>query len=198
MLNRLGFETVETVENAEQAIQKLEQAEFGLVISDWQMEGMTGLELLNKIRETPTLQHIPTILVSAQSSELNSTAAKSAGAQGYLIKPFRLEILKSTIKEAFDLREALELKKSGRIIYKGCTLIPQMDYEGYRCHIFNGGTEMAALPPNDSQQGAIDEAKLWVDQISLVPKPANLPVGSRPSSNLSSTQICDDNRTVIE
>jgi hypothetical protein len=57
---------------------------------------------------------------------------------------------------------------------------------------------MAALPPNDSQQGAIDEAKLWVDQISLVPKPANLPVGSRPSSNLSSTQICDDNRTVIE
>src|SRR5690349_10124060 len=53
MLNRLGFETVEAVENAEQAIQKLEQEEFGLVISDWQMEGMTGLDLLNKIRETP-------------------------------------------------------------------------------------------------------------------------------------------------
>jgi two-component system chemotaxis response regulator CheY len=187
MLNRLGFETVEAVDNAEQAIQKLEHGEFGLVISDWQMEGMTGLELLNKIRETPTLQHIPTILVSAQSSELNSAAAKSAGAQGYLVKPFRLEILKSTIKEAFDLREALELKKSGRIIYKGCTLIPQMDHDEYRCHIFNGGSEMAALPPNASQQGAIDEAKLWVDQISLVPKPANVPAGSRPSSNLSST-----------
>jgi two-component system chemotaxis response regulator CheY len=195
MLNRLGFETVEAVENAEQAIQKLEQAEFGLVISDWQMDGMTGLELLNKIRETPTLQHIPTILVSAQSSELNSAAAKSAGAQGYLVKPFRLDILKSTIKEAFDLREALELKKTGRIIYKGCTLIPQMDHDEYRCHIFNGGSEMAALPPNVSQQGAIDEAKLWVDQISLVPKPANLPVGSRPTSNLSSTQIRDDHRT---
>ena len=196
MLNRLGFETVEAVENAEQAIQKLEQTEFGLVISDWQMDGMTGLELLNKIRETPTLQHIPTILVSAQSSELNSAAAKSAGAQGYLIKPFRLEILKSTIKEAFDLREALELKKSGRLIYKGCTLIPQMDHHAeYQCHIFNGGSEMAALPPNVSQQGAIDEAKLWVDQISLVPKPANLPVGSRPSSNPSSTPIREDNPT---
>jgi two-component system chemotaxis response regulator CheY len=195
MLNRIGFETVETVENAEQAIQKLEQAEFGLVISDWQMDGMTGLELLNKIRETPALQHIPTILVSAQSSELNSAAAKSAGAQGYLIKPFRLEILKSMIKEAFDLRETLELQKSGRIIYKGCTLIPQMDHDEYRCHIFNGGCEMAALPPNASQQGAIDEAKLWVDQISLVPKPANSPVSSRPSSNLSSTQIREDNRT---
>jgi two-component system chemotaxis response regulator CheY len=195
MLNRLGFETVEAVENAEQAIQKLEQAEFGLVISDWQMDGMTGLELLNKIRETPTLQHIPTILVSAQSSELNSAAAKSAGAQGYLVKPFRLDILKSTIKEAFDLREALELKKTGRIIYKGCTLIPQMDHDEYRCHIFNGGSEMAALPPNVSQQGAIDEAKLWVDQISLVPKPANLPAGSRSSPNLSSTQIREDNRT---
>ena len=183
MLNRLGFGTVEAVENAEQAIQKLEQAEFGLVISDWQMDGMTGLELLNKIRETPALQHIPTILVSAQSSELNSAAAKSAGAQGYLIKPFRLEILKSTIKEAFDLREALELKKTGRIIYKGCTLIPQMDLDEYRCHIFNGGSEMAALPPNVSQQGAIDEAKLWVDQISLEPKPTNLPADRQPPSS---------------
>jgi len=195
MLNRLGFETVETVENGQQAIQKLEQAEFGLVISDWQMEGMTGLDLLNKIRETPTLQHIPTILVSAQSSELNSAAAKSAGAQGYLIKPFRLDILRSTIKEAFDLREALELKKTGRIIYKGCTLIPQADHDGYRCHIFNGAHEMAALPPNDSQQGAIDEAKLWVDQISLEPKPANVPVGSRPSPNSSSTQVREENPT---
>jgi len=195
MLNRLGFGTVEAVENAEQAIQKLEQAEFGLVISDWQMDGMTGLDLLNKIRETPTLQHIPTILVSAQSSELNSAAAKSAGAQGYLVKPFRLDILKSTIKEAFDLREALELKKTGRIIYKSCTLVPQIDSEGHRCHIFNGGSEMAALPPNESQQGAIDEAKLWVDQISLVPKPANVPAGNRPSPNLSSTQIHEENRT---
>jgi two-component system chemotaxis response regulator CheY len=193
MLNRLGFETVEAVENAEQAIQKLEQEEFGLVISDWQMEGMTGLDLLNKIRETPALQQIPTILVSAQSSELNSAAAKSAGAQGYLVKPFRLDILKSTIKEAFDLREAVELKKTGRIIYKGCTLMPQMDNDEYRCHIFHGGIEMAALPPNVSQQGAIDEAKLWVDQISLVPKPANLPVGNRPNSNASSTQIREEN-----
>jgi Response regulator containing CheY-like receiver, AAA-type ATPase, and DNA-binding domains len=101
------------VENAEQAIQKLEQAEFGLVISDWQMDGMTGLDLLNKIRETPTLQHIPTILVSAQSSELNSAAAKSAGAQGYLIKPFRLDILKSTIKEAFDFARGSRIEKNG-------------------------------------------------------------------------------------
>jgi two-component system chemotaxis response regulator CheY len=185
MLNRIGFETVEIVENGAQAIQKLEESEFGLIISDWQMEGMTGLELLNKCRETPKLQDIPIILVSAQSSEQNSAAAKRAGAQGYLIKPFRLEILKSTIKEAFDLREALELKKTGRIVYRGCTLIPQIDHEGHRCHIFNDGTEMAALPANESQQGAIDEAKLWVDQISLGPKPANLPANSRPSSSVS-------------
>src|SRR4029077_21016088 len=161
----------------------------------WQMEGMDGLGLLNKIRETPALQHIPTILVSAQPNEQRAAAAKSAGAQGYLNKPFRLDVLKSTIKEAFDLREALELKKTGRIIYRGCTLIPQMDHDEYRCHIFNGGSEMAALPPNVSQQGAIDEAKLWVDQISLVPKPANVPVGSRPNPNLSSTPIREENRT---
>jgi two-component system chemotaxis response regulator CheY len=194
MLGRLGFETVEAVENAEQAIQKLEQHEFGLVISDWQMNGMTGLDLLNKIRQTPALQQIPTILVSAQSSELNSAAAMAAGAQGYLVKPFRLDILKSTIKEAFDSREALEFRRTGRIVYKGCTLIPQSDHDGFRCHIFNGGHEMAALPPNDSQQGAIDEAKLWVDQISLEPKPANPPVDSRPPSSSSSSQIRQDSR----
>jgi two-component system chemotaxis response regulator CheY len=195
MLNRLGFETVETAEDAKQAIQKLEQREFGLVISDWQMDGMTGLDLLNKIRETPTLQQIPTILVSAQSSELNSAAAKSAGAQGYLIKPFRLDILKSTIKEAFDAREAVEFKNKGRIIYKSCTLIPQMDHQSeYQCHIFNGGNEMAVLPANASQQGAIDEGKLWVDQISLVPKPVQLPAASQKSSKLSSAQISEDNR----
>jgi two-component system chemotaxis response regulator CheY len=184
MLNRLGFETVVTADDARQALQKLEQGEFGLVISDWQMDGMTGLELLNKTRETPELQHIPVILVSAQSSELNSAAAMKAGAQGYLVKPFRLEILKSTIKEAFDLREAQELKKTGRIIYKSCTLIPKTEPEGHRCHIFNGGAEMAALPPNDSQQGAIDEAKLWVDQISLAPKPATSPASKGPSSSV--------------
>jgi two-component system chemotaxis response regulator CheY len=186
MLNRLGFETVVTADDARQALQKLEQGDFGLVISDWQMEGMTGLELLNKTRETPELQNIPIILVSAQSSELNSAAAKSAGAQGYLVKPFRLEVLKSTIKEAFDLREAQELKKTGRIVYKGCALIPKIDHDGHRCHIFNGGTEMAALPANDSQQGAIDEAKLWVDQISLAPKPASSPAGSPVTSPVSS------------
>ena len=183
MLNRLGFKTVEAVDSAEQAIEKLEQHEFGLVISDWQMNGMTGLELLKKIRETPVLHRIPTILVSAQSGEQNSAAAMSAGAQGYLVKPFRLDILKSTIKEAFDSREALELKRTGRIIYKSCTLIPQSDLDGYRCHIFDGGHEMALLPANDSQQGAIDEAKLWVDQISLEPKPVNPPAGNRPPSN---------------
>ena len=82
------------------------------------------------------------------------------------------------------MREALELKKTGRIIYKGCTLIPKIDPDGYRCHIFNGGAEMAALPPNDSQQGAIDEAKLWVDQISLAPKPATSPASKGPSSSV--------------
>jgi len=183
MLNRLGFENVETAEDAKEAIRKLEEKEFGLVISDWQMEGMDGLGLLNKIRETPALQHIPTILVSAQPNEQRAAAAKSAGAQGYLNKPFRLDVLKSTIKEAFDLREALELKKTGRIIYRGCTLIPQMDHNSeYQCHVYNRGNEMTALPANASQQGAIDEAKLWVNQISLEPKPANVPAGHRAPS----------------
>jgi two-component system chemotaxis response regulator CheY len=111
MLNCVGFETIETVENAKQALEKLQQNEFGLIISDVKMDEMTGLDLLNKIREAPTLQDIPTILVSAHSSELNSADAKRAGAQGYLLKPFRLENLKSAIKDAFAWRDALKLQK---------------------------------------------------------------------------------------
>ena len=73
------------------------------------------------------------------------------------------------------MREARELKKTGRIIYKGCTLIPQIDTTDIDAIFSMAVREMAALPPNDSQQGAIDEAKLWVDQISLEPKPATVP-----------------------
>ena len=165
MLNRIGFEAIEKAEDAEKAIQKLEQKEFGLVVSDWQMEGMTGLELLNKIRQKPVLQHIPIIFVTAHASDQNSAAAKSAGAQGYLIKPFRLDILQSTVKAAFDWREALELQATGRIIYKGCTLMPQTDQAGFGCHIFKDASELTKLPPQVSKQVAIDEAKLWIDQI---------------------------------
>src|SRR6187401_3035955 len=106
MLKRIGFENIETAEDAAQAMQKLEQKEFGLIISDWRMEGMTGLELLNKIREIPKLADIPVILVSAESSEQNAAAARRAGAQGYLVKPFRLDILESTIMDALQLRES--------------------------------------------------------------------------------------------
>jgi two-component system chemotaxis response regulator CheY len=159
MLNRIGFQNVETAEDAPQALQKLEAKEFGLVISDWRMEGMTGLQLLNKIREVPKLTDLPIILVSAESSEQNAAAARRAGAQGYLVKPFRLDVLKSTITDA------LELKERGGTIYKGCTLVPQADHAEFRCHIFRGNSEIAVLPPHASRQGAIDEGKLWVDQI---------------------------------
>jgi two-component system chemotaxis response regulator CheY len=171
MLNRLGFESVETATHAEEAFKKLQEKEFGLLISDWQMEGTSGLDLLNRTRKIPKLRDIPIILVTAHSSEENSAAAKAAGAQGYLIKPFRLDVLGATIKEAFDSGEAIELQKSGHVSYRGCTLVPRKFHDEYQCHIFSGSKEVTALPPHASERVALDEAKLWVDQISTEEKP---------------------------
>lgn len=177
MLKRLGFESVETATHAEEAFQKLQEGDFGLLISDWQMEGISGLDLLNKTREIPKLQDIPIILVTAHSSEENSAAAKAAGAQGYLIKPFRLDVLEATIKEAFDSREAIELQKLGHVSYRGCMLVLRKFQDEYQCHIFKGDVEVTALPAHPSERGAIDEAKLWVDQIRTEekrPEPAEM------------------------
>ena len=158
LLKRAGFENVETAESPPRAIQLLEQKTFGLVVSDWHMEGTTGLDLLNTIRGTPALRDIPVILISAESNEKNSAAAKNAGASGYLVKPFNSDTLKATITEAFELRDL------GQTVYKGCVLMPQGDNTEYRCHILKDGTAIAVSSTHPSRHEAIDEAKLWVDQ----------------------------------
>lgn len=73
---------------------KLRQKSYGLVISDWNMEPMTGLQLLKEVRADAQLKSLPFIMVTAESKTENVIAAKAAGVNNYIVKPFNAETLK--------------------------------------------------------------------------------------------------------
>ena len=98
LLNQLGFENIEEAKDGRQALEKLNSGRFGLVISDWNMEPMTGYELLQQVRASEKLKTTPFIMVTAESKTENVIAAKKAGVNNYIVKPFNAETLKGKLK----------------------------------------------------------------------------------------------------
>ena len=84
----------------DEALAKIKQKSYGLVISDWNMEPMTGYELLQKVRAEPATAHIPFIMVTAESKTDNVVAARKAGVNNYIVKPFNAQTLKNKIEQA--------------------------------------------------------------------------------------------------
>ena len=101
LLRQLEFANVDEANNGGDALQKLREGQFGLVISDWNMQPMTGLELLKEVRADAKLKHIPFIMVTAESKTENVIAAKKAGVSNYIVKPFNAQTLKSKIDAVF-------------------------------------------------------------------------------------------------
>ena len=97
LLAQLSFSNVEEASNGEDALTKLESDNFGLVISDWNMQPMTGLDLLRRVRTSAKLKHLPFIMVTAESKTENVIAAKQAGVSNYIVKPFNAETLRGKI-----------------------------------------------------------------------------------------------------
>jgi len=95
LLKQLGFENVDEATDGSTALSKLRIRTYGLVISDWNMEPMTGLQLLREVRADANLQTVPFIMVTAESKSENVVAAKEAGVSNYIVKPFNAETLKS-------------------------------------------------------------------------------------------------------
>lgn len=96
LLAQLDFNNVVDASSGDQALQKLlVSSDIGLIISDWNMQPMTGLELLKAVRANAKLKHIPFIMVTAESKTDNVVAAKQAGVSNYIVKPFNAETLKS-------------------------------------------------------------------------------------------------------
>lgn len=94
LLAQLGFNNVEEAENGETALAKFKEHNFGLIISDWNMTPMTGLDLLKAVRLDPAKGKVPFIMITAESKTENVIAAKQAGVNNYIVKPFNAETLK--------------------------------------------------------------------------------------------------------
>lgn len=101
LLKQLGFEDIDDASDGTAALTKLRDKKYGLVISDWNMEPMTGYELLKEVRADPGLSKTPFIMVTAESKTENVIAAKKAGVNNYIVKPFNAATLKTKIEAVF-------------------------------------------------------------------------------------------------
>jgi len=99
LLKQLEFDNVEEATDGAEALQKLRAGHFGLVISDWNMTPMTGLDLLKEVRADARLKDLPFIMITAESKTENVVAAKQAGVSNYIVKPFNAETLKEKIEK---------------------------------------------------------------------------------------------------
>ena len=102
LLRQLGFEDVDDASDGSTALVKMRGKRYALVISDWNMEPMTGYELLKQVRADQNLAGTPFIMVTAESKTENVIAAKQAGVNNYIVKPFNAETLRSKIEMVFN------------------------------------------------------------------------------------------------
>ncbi|MEM7621138.1 MAG: response regulator [Pseudomonadota bacterium] len=102
LLKQLGFSDVDDAADGSEALNKMRERSYGLVISDWNMEPMTGYELLKEVRSDDNLNRTPFIMVTAESKTENVIAAKKAGVSNYIVKPFNAATLKAKIDAVFD------------------------------------------------------------------------------------------------
>ncbi len=98
LLQKLGFSDIDEAMDGTDALAKLKSRNYGLVISDWNMQPMTGYELLQKVRADDGLKALPFVMVTAESKVENVVAARQAGVNNYIIKPFSAEVLKAKLK----------------------------------------------------------------------------------------------------
>ena len=98
LLNKLGFSDIDEATDGTEALAKLKSRRYALIISDWNMQPMTGYELLQKVRANESTKTLPFVMVTAESKVENVVAARKAGVNNYIIKPFSAEVLKVKLK----------------------------------------------------------------------------------------------------
>jgi two-component system, chemotaxis family, chemotaxis protein CheY len=101
LLKQIGFNDVDEAVDGTAALGKMREKRYSLVISDWNMEPMTGYELLKEVRQDPGLAKTPFIMVTAESKTDHVIAAKKAGVNNYIVKPFNAQTLMSKIEAVF-------------------------------------------------------------------------------------------------
>ncbi|AMO36841.1 chemotaxis protein CheY [Thauera humireducens] len=102
LLKELGFTNVDEAEDGAIALQKLNSGQFDFVVTDWNMPNMDGLTLLQTIRRSPHLKHLPVLMITAEAKKENIIAAAQAGASGYIVKPFTAATLSEKMQKIFE------------------------------------------------------------------------------------------------
>jgi two-component system chemotaxis response regulator CheY len=97
LLRQLGFQHIDEAYDGTEALKHLSHTHYDLIISDWNMEPMSGIDLLKAVRADPKTHSIPFIMVTAESKTENVIAAKQAGVTNYIVKPFNTETLRSKL-----------------------------------------------------------------------------------------------------
>lgn len=101
ILKQIGFDDIVEAEDGQAALQVLKSENIGLVVTDWNMPNMSGLELLEKIRKDPKTANLPVLMVTAEGLKENVVAAVKAGVNNYVVKPFTAEVLQEKLEQIF-------------------------------------------------------------------------------------------------
>src|SRR5258708_19962188 len=101
LLKQLGFDNIDDASDGSAALNKMRGKKYGLVISDWNMEPMTGYDLLKEVRADEKLAKTPFIMITAESKTENVIAANRAGVNNYIVKPFNAQTLQTKIAAVF-------------------------------------------------------------------------------------------------
>jgi two-component system chemotaxis response regulator CheY len=101
LLKQLGYQNIDNATDGATALAKLRAGRYGLVISDWNMEPMSGYDLLKEVRADAKLGKTPFIMITAESKTENVIAAKRAGVSNYIVKPFNAQTLQAKIAAVF-------------------------------------------------------------------------------------------------
>lgn len=97
LLEQLGFRNIDDAADAPAALEMMRAKPYGLVLSDWNMAPMTGYDFLRNVRSHPDTAKTPFVMITAEAKTENVLAAKQAGANNYIVKPFTLAILKQKL-----------------------------------------------------------------------------------------------------
>lgn len=109
LLKQIGFENIDEAEDGIQALSKLKSGKYGLVVSDWNMPNMEGIDLLRSVRqEAEPLKNIPFLMVTAESEKDKVIEAIKAGVDNYIVKPFTAEILMEKLSKIADKKTSLK------------------------------------------------------------------------------------------
>jgi two-component system chemotaxis response regulator CheY len=102
LLRELGFTNIAEADDGQTALPKLKAGDFDLLITDWNMPGMSGIDLLRAVRADEKLANLPVLMVTAEARRDQIIAAAQAGVNGYIIKPFTAATLKEKLEKIFE------------------------------------------------------------------------------------------------